>query len=144
MARPDASVRVVLPDGSHRDYDAGVTVEDVAYDVGPGLGDDCVAGVVDGDIDYAESIAGELDDYGVSVPDTDETLGRRIRAGHDDRVPYMLVVGGDEAASETVSVRDRRERERDDVPLAAFRDALAAEIECRSVEPSVIETLSAD
>jgi (p)ppGpp synthase/HD superfamily hydrolase len=132
MARPDASVRVVLPDGFHRDYDAGVTVEDVAFDIGPGLGDDCVAGVVDGDLVAREHRIERDCELEVVTP------------GHDDRVPYMLVVGGDEAASETVSVRDRCERERDDVPLAAFRDALAAEIECRSVEPSVIETLGAD
>lgn len=41
-------VKVTLPDGSVKEYDAGTTVEDVAYSIGSGLGRDAIAGVVDG------------------------------------------------------------------------------------------------
>ncbi len=41
-------IKVTLPDGSVKEYDAGTTVEDVAYSIGSGLGRDAVAGVVDG------------------------------------------------------------------------------------------------
>ncbi len=41
-------VEVTLPDGSVKKYDAGTTVEDVAYSIGSGLGRDAIAGVVDG------------------------------------------------------------------------------------------------
>ncbi|MGM0602396.1 MAG: threonine--tRNA ligase [Bacillota bacterium] len=48
-------VKVTLPDGSAKEYDSGITVKDVAYSIGSGLGRDAVAGVVDGkevDADY--------------------------------------------------------------------------------------------
>ncbi|MDY6777091.1 MAG: threonine--tRNA ligase [Candidatus Nanohaloarchaea archaeon] len=44
------AVTVELPDGSTLDFDQPVTVEDVAYEIGEGLGDDCVAGRVDGEL----------------------------------------------------------------------------------------------
>jgi threonyl-tRNA synthetase len=97
--------------------------------------------VTDDDQAYAAEVADALGDVRVTVADTDETLGRRIRAGHDDNVPYMLVVGSEEAADRTVSLRDRREREREDVPLAAFRDALRDEVDQRRVGTRIISTL---
>ncbi|MEF8790963.1 MAG: TGS domain-containing protein, partial [Haloarculaceae archaeon] len=40
-----SDVAVTLPDGSVLEVEAGSTVEDVAYEIGPGLGRDTVAGV---------------------------------------------------------------------------------------------------
>lgn len=45
-----SAVVVTLPDGSELEMAEGSTVEDVAYEIGPGLGRDTVAGVVDGDL----------------------------------------------------------------------------------------------
>jgi threonyl-tRNA synthetase len=45
-----SEVTVTLPDGSTLSMEAGSTVEDVAYEIGPGLGRDTVAGVTDGDL----------------------------------------------------------------------------------------------
>jgi threonyl-tRNA synthetase len=87
---------------------------------------------------YAHRVKNELGDLRVEVDDRDWTIGRKIRAGHDDRVPYMLVVGGNEAEAGTVSVRDRFENERDDVAPAEFRDHLEREIDERMIEPSFI------
>ena len=53
-----SDVTVTLPDGSELSVPEGSSVEDVAYEIGPGLGSDTVAGVVDGDlVDKAEEIA---------------------------------------------------------------------------------------
>jgi threonyl-tRNA synthetase len=41
---------VTLPDGSTLDMEDGATVEDAAFEIGPGLGRDTVAGVVDGEL----------------------------------------------------------------------------------------------
>ncbi len=85
--------------------------------------------VTDGNLDYAEEVKRELGSRGfrVTVEDRDQTVGRKIRGAHDDRVPYMLIVGDDEEEANTVSVRDRQERERKDVDPAAFYDHLEAE-----------------
>ena len=45
-----SDIVVTLPDGSELEVDSGSTVEDVAYEIGPGLGSDTVAGVVDGEL----------------------------------------------------------------------------------------------
>ena len=85
--------------------------------------------VTDGNLDYAEEVKRELGSRGfrATVEDRDQTVGRKIRGAHDDRVPYMLVVGDDEEAANTVSVRDRQERERKDVDPSRFYDHLEAE-----------------
>ncbi|GAB6138256.1 threonine--tRNA ligase [Halanaerobaculum tunisiense] len=50
-----SQVEITLPDGSSRDYEAGTTIKEVAFDIGPRLGKAAVAGKVDGqavDISY--------------------------------------------------------------------------------------------
>jgi threonyl-tRNA synthetase len=97
--------------------------------------------VSDDNLDYAETVAGTLDDDGfrVEVADGDRTVGRKIRAGHEDRVPYMLIVGDREEEAGTVSVRDRQERERDDVPLADLREGLRAERDEKRTAPDLLD-----
>jgi threonyl-tRNA synthetase len=52
----------------------------------------------------------------------------------------MLVVGDDEADDGTVSVRDRFENQRGDVPLEIFLEHLAAERDEKRVEPDFVST----
>ncbi|MFC4358944.1 threonine--tRNA ligase [Halobium salinum] len=95
--------------------------------------------VSDDNVEYAESVAAELGDFRVEVEDRDMTVGRKIRAAHDDRVPYMLIVGGNEESAGTVSVRDRKERESNDVELEAFRRHLEAERAEKRTEPDFVD-----
>ncbi|WP_435155195.1 threonine--tRNA ligase [Haladaptatus sp. DFWS20] len=83
--------------------------------------------VSDDNLGYAHRIANELDDFRVEVEDRSWTVGRKIQQAHDDRVPYMIVVGGDEEEAGTISVRDRKEREEKDISLESFRDHLESE-----------------
>ncbi|MFB6126954.1 MAG: threonine--tRNA ligase [Halolamina sp.] len=76
--------------------------------------------VSDDNLGYAHRVKNELDEFRVEVEDRDWTVGRKIRQGHEDEVPYMLIVGDDEEANETVSVRDRQERETDGVAVGEF------------------------
>ena len=78
--------------------------------------------VSDTNLGYAESVAEELreNDFRVSVEDRDWTVGKKIQQTHEDRVPYMLVLGGDEEEAGTISVRDRKEREEKDIELEDF------------------------
>jgi threonyl-tRNA synthetase len=96
--------------------------------------------VTDGNLDYAEEVKRELENRGfrVTVEDRDQTVGRKIRGAHDDRVPYMLVVGDDEEEANTVSVRDRQERERKDVDPEAFYDHLESERDEKRVSPDFL------
>jgi len=90
-------------------------------------------------------VKNELEDAGfrVEVEDRDWTVGRKIRAGHDDRLPYMVIVGEDEQEAGTVSVRDRFENQRGDVDLDAFVDHLVAERDEKRTEPEFVDAVSA-
>ncbi|MFB6074709.1 MAG: threonine--tRNA ligase [Haloarculaceae archaeon] len=85
--------------------------------------------VSDDNIPYCEEIQRELGAFRVGIEDRSWTVGKKIQQAHDDRVPYMLVIGDDEEAAGTISVRDRREREENDVDLAAFREHLEREVD---------------
>ncbi|SIR57204.1 threonyl-tRNA synthetase [Haladaptatus litoreus] len=85
--------------------------------------------ITDDDAGYAAEIAEEFGDFRVEVDNRDWTLGKKIRAGHDENVPYMVIVGSDEAESGTISVRDRNERQQGDIERSTFRAHLEAEYE---------------
>ncbi|WP_423744069.1 threonine--tRNA ligase (plasmid) [Haladaptatus sp. SPP-AMP-3] len=83
--------------------------------------------VSDDNLGYAHRVANQLGDFRVEVEDRSWTVGRKIQQAHDDRVPYMIIVGGDEEEAGTISVRDRLEREKKDVSLEEFREHLEEE-----------------
>ncbi|RRJ33731.1 threonine--tRNA ligase [Halocatena pleomorpha] len=103
--------------------------------------------ITDDHIEYAETIKEALGSFRVTVEDRSWTVGKKIQAAHDDRVPYMLIIGDDEQAAGTVSVRDRKEQERNDVDIKAFRRRLERERDEKHVEPDIqraMESSSAD
>ncbi|MFB6090751.1 MAG: threonine--tRNA ligase [Halobellus sp.] len=94
--------------------------------------------ISDDQLGYAHRVKNELGDFRVEVEDRSWTLGRKIREAQEDRVPYMIIVGDDEEEDGTISVRDRKERERGDVDVATFREHLEAEYDEKRVEPDFI------
>jgi threonyl-tRNA synthetase len=50
----------------------------------------------------------------------------------------MIIVGDDEAEAGTISVRDRQEREKNDVSIDAFGDHLRAERAEKRTEPDFL------
>lgn len=95
--------------------------------------------ITDDEAGYAAEIADELGAYRVEVDERDWTLGKKIRAGHDDRVPYMVIVGSDEAESGTLSVRDREERQRGAVEIADFQNHLDGEYGEKRLRPDFLD-----
>lgn len=94
--------------------------------------------VSDDNIEYAKEIAGELSDFRTDIEDRSWTVGKKIQAAHDDRVPYMIIVGGDEESEGTISVRDRRENEDRGFTVEEFRSHLEEEVEEKRVEPDFL------
>ena len=95
--------------------------------------------ISDDQIGYAEEVKEKLSDFRVEIEDRSWTLGKKIQAAHDDRVPYMLIVGGNEAEEGTVSVRDRNENEMKGLSVEDFRERLEEEVSGKSTELSVID-----
>lgn len=94
--------------------------------------------VSDDNLDYAHEVANELSEFRVEVEERSHTVSKKIQTAHDDNVPYMLIVGGDEEEDGTVSVRDRDENEQV-MGLEGFRSRLESEISDKSVETQVLQ-----
>jgi len=94
--------------------------------------------ISDANLGYAHRVASEFDGFRVEVDDRDSTLERKIRAAHDDRVPYQIIVGDNEEEAGNISVRDRFEDQEYDVELEAFRAHLEAERETKRSEPDFL------
>jgi threonyl-tRNA synthetase len=92
-----------------------------------------VVPVADDHADYAREVAGALAAEGVRVEieAPTETLGNRIRKVQTSKVPYALVVGGDEAEAGTVAIRPYDGDQRKDVPLSDFVAEVVGEIAAR-------------
>ena len=86
-------------------------------------------------LDYARRVNEELLDAGIRsvLDESNEKIGYKIRlAQQEDRVPYMLVVGGKEAENNTVAVRTRSGEDLGAMSLDAFVNRLLGEIETRA------------
>ncbi|MDR9380683.1 MAG: threonine--tRNA ligase [Natronomonas sp.] len=96
--------------------------------------------VSDDNIGYAKQLKNRyLGDFRVEIEDRSWTVGKKIQTAHDDRVPYMLVVGDNEEEAGTVSVRDRFEEEAKDVDIETFRAHLEGEVDEKRIEPDLVE-----
>ncbi|MDR9411986.1 MAG: threonine--tRNA ligase [Haloquadratum sp.] len=95
--------------------------------------------ITDEHIPYAESVAAALAPLAVTVEDRSWTLGRKIREAQEAKVPFMLIVGDDEVAAETVSVRDRQEREVTGLSVETVQRRLQSAVSTRALELPVFE-----
>jgi threonyl-tRNA synthetase len=95
--------------------------------------------IADRHLDYARKVNARLLERAVrsEVDDSDNTLGAKIRHQQLQKVPYMLIVGDDEASSDTVSLRRRNGEEERGLPVGDFAEKLTMEIAERRVEPSL-------
>ncbi len=91
--------------------------------------------------DYANKVCKELSDAGVdvTVDNRSEKIGFKIREARMDRLPYMLVVGQQEEADGTVSVRSRFVGDEGVKPLAEFISQITEEIRTKAIRKEEIQ-----
>ena len=89
--------------------------------------------------DYAEQVRKELakNDIDVTVDNRSEKIGFKIREARLDKLPYMLVVGQQEAEEGTVSVRSRFAGDEGVKPLSEFIDQICKEIRTKEIRREV-------
>ncbi len=89
--------------------------------------------------EYANKVCAELKKNGVdaTVDNRSEKIGYKIREARMDRLPYMLVVGQQEEADGTVSVRSRFAGDEGVKPLAEFINAICEEIRTKQIREEV-------
>ena len=71
---------------------------------------------------YARQTVEKLEAAGfrVKVKDENETMGRKIREGEIQKIPYILIIGDEEIKNATVGVRKRGEGNTGAVKLEKF------------------------
>jgi len=67
-------IEVTLPDGSSLEVEENSTVEDVAYEIGEGLGDATVAGKISGELVAKEEIVSDGDEIEIVTPQSEEYI----------------------------------------------------------------------
>lgn len=84
-------------------------------------------------IDYAMKVYDALKAVGmrVKLDDSNERVNAKIKDAQEMKVPYMLVVGGRDAESGTVSVRERTAGDLGAMNLEAFVEQAKAEIDSK-------------
>ena len=84
---------------------------------------------------YAEQVRKALAEAGVDVTadNRSEKIGFKIREARMDRLPYMLIVGQQEEADGTVSVRSRFAGDEGVKPLQEFIDQICEEIRTKEI-----------
>ncbi len=84
---------------------------------------------------YAEEVRKELarNDIDVTCDNRSEKIGFKIREARLAKIPYMLVVGAQEAEDKTVSVRSRYAGDEGVKPLSEFIDQICKEIRTKEI-----------
>ena len=83
---------------------------------------------------YADQVAEILrkKDFRVETERASNSLGKRIRAVKSQKIPYVLVVGGEDVESQTVGVNQRIGEVQRGVPLNDFIEDLEDEVRSQS------------
>ena len=91
--------------------------------------------------EYAEEVRKELarNDVDVTVDNRSEKIGFKIREARLNKIPYMLVVGAQEAEDKTVSVRSRFAGDEGVKPLQEFIDQICKEIRTKEIRKEEVE-----
>jgi len=85
--------------------------------------------------DYAASVARALtaEEFRVEADLSDSRMNAKIRSAQADKVPYMLVVGGNEKDAGAVSVRTRSGEQMNNMPVEEFKKFLREKIASKAV-----------
>lgn len=80
--------------------------------------------------EYAQRVSKELNSYDIRalVDERNEKVGKKIRDAEMEKLPYMLVVGEEEQAANSVAVRKRGEGDLGSMSISDFADKVNNEI----------------
>ena len=76
--------------------------------------------VSDKHLEYAEKIKNELSEFRVELDGQNETLGKKIRDGEMQKIPYLVILGDREMAAGQISVRERSKGDLGGMELSEF------------------------
>ena len=91
--------------------------------------------VADRHLDYARKVQAQLKDGGlrIEVDDSLNSMQKKIRENARQKVPYLLIVGDEEAGEGTVNVRRRGEKSQEAVEVGEFVRRVSGEVAARAL-----------
>lgn len=91
--------------------------------------------ITDRNNEYANSICQILKDNGVraAVDERNEKVGYKIREAHNMKVPYLIIVGDDEQANGTISLRGRGGENQSGLKMQDFVERILQEIKTKKI-----------
>ncbi len=80
---------------------------------------------------YAEEVAKQLkkENIRIEIDDSNETLGKKIREGETQKIPYLLIVGEKEEKSKTLAPRQRKKGNLGAMEVEKFVEKIREEVE---------------
>jgi threonyl-tRNA synthetase len=89
--------------------------------------------VADRHNEYARKVEGQLAKAGlrVKVDDAQNSMQKKIRENARQKVPYLLIVGDNEAGAETVNVRRRGEKQQEELSVEDFVGSVLEQVSSR-------------
>ena len=86
--------------------------------------------------EYAEKIANRFDELEIrsELDNSDERIGYKIRQAQMEKVPYMIILGENEANNGTVSVRKRNGEEIKDISFEEAYKMIKTDIDEKRVK----------
>jgi len=91
--------------------------------------------ITDAQHEYANKILTELKEQGIraEIDDRSEKMQAKIRDAQMEKIPYMLIIGGREVESNSVSVRQRDEQDLGAMPFVEFLAKVKEQINTKSL-----------
>ncbi len=92
--------------------------------------------ITDQHFSYTEEVYEKLLSAGIRVEKDlrNEKIGFKIREAQISKIPYMLVLGDQEAQSAKIAVRRRRSQETQTMDIEAFLSQLKSEIDEKTID----------
>jgi len=91
--------------------------------------------ITDAQHEYANKILSQLKEQGIraEIDDRSEKMQAKIRDAQLEKIPYMLIIGGREVESNSVSVRQRDEQDLGAIPFVEFLAKVKEQINTKSL-----------
>jgi threonyl-tRNA synthetase len=92
--------------------------------------------ITDAHHEYSEEVAEKLKKEGIRVEKDlrNEKIGFKIREAQMQKIPYMIVLGSQEAEDQVIAVRKRRSKLTETIKIEAFLETLKREIEEKYID----------
>lgn len=90
-----------------------------------------ILNITDNSLPYSQEVAKQFEDAGfrVVLDDRNEKIGKKIREAQLQKVPYMIIIGDNEAENKQISVRARKQGDLGARDLNNFIEQLKNEVE---------------